>query len=39
MNVPHKLVFMDKTGHAPRFFNKTKRDSIIYPNILEWIKK
>jgi acetyl esterase/lipase len=39
MNVPHKFVFMDKTGHAPRFFNKTKRDSIIYPNILEWIKK
>lgn len=39
MNVPHKLVFMDKTGHAPRFFNKAKRDSIIYPNILEWIKK
>lgn len=39
MNVPHKLVFMDKTGHAPRFFSKKKRDSIIYPNILEWIKK
>lgn len=39
MNVPHKLVFMEKTGHAPRFFNKKKRDSIIYPNILEWIKK
>ena len=38
-NVPHKLVFMEKTGHAPRFFNKKKRDSIIYPNILEWIKK
>ncbi|WP_175620901.1 alpha/beta hydrolase [Chryseobacterium schmidteae] len=38
MNIPHKLVFMDKTGHAPRFFNKKKRDSIIYPNILEWIK-
>lgn len=37
-NVPHKLIFMDKTGHAPRFFNKMKRDSIIYPNILEWIK-
>lgn len=37
MNIPHKLVFMDKTGHAPRFFNKKKRDSIIYPNILEWI--
>ena len=39
MNIPHKLVFMDKTGHAPRFFNKKKRDSVIYPNILEWIKK
>ena len=38
MNIPHKLVFMDKTGHAPRFFNKKKRDSIIYPNILEWIR-
>lgn len=37
-NIPHKLVFMENTGHAPRFFNKTKRDSIIYPNILEWIK-
>ncbi|MET3037338.1 alpha/beta hydrolase [Chryseobacterium sp. NRRL B-14859] len=39
MNVPHKLIFMEKTGHVPRFFNKRKRDSIIYPNILEWIKK
>lgn len=39
MKVPHKLVFMKNTGHAPRFFSKTKRDSIIYPNILEWIKK
>jgi acetyl esterase/lipase len=39
MNVPHKLIFMENTGHAPRFFSKTKRDSIIYPNILEWIKK
>ncbi|OBW40312.1 Prolyl oligopeptidase family protein [Chryseobacterium sp. MOF25P] len=38
MNIPHKFVFMDKTGHAPRFFNKKKRDSIIYPNILEWIR-
>ncbi|WP_415326404.1 alpha/beta hydrolase [Chryseobacterium sp. MMS23-Vi53] len=37
-NIPHKLIFMDKTGHAPRFFSKRKRDSIIYPNILEWIK-
>ncbi|MCW3161207.1 alpha/beta hydrolase [Chryseobacterium oryctis] len=38
-NIPHKLVFMENTGHAPRFFNKKKRDSIIYPNILNWIKK
>jgi len=39
MNVPHKFIFMKGTGHAPRFFSKRKRDSIIYPNILEWIKK
>lgn len=39
LNVPHKLVFMKRTGHVPRFFSKIKRDSIIYPNILEWIKK
>ena len=38
MNIPHKLIFMQNTGHAPRFFNKTKRDRIIYPNILDWIK-
>lgn len=39
MNIPHKFVFMEKTGHAPRFFSKRKRDSIIYPNILNWISK
>ena len=39
MNVPHKLIFMKRTGHVPRFFSKKKRDSIIYPNILEWIRK
>ena len=39
LNVPHKLVFMKNTGHAPRFFSKKKRESIIYPNILKWIKK
>ncbi|MBP2615939.1 alpha/beta hydrolase [Chryseobacterium jejuense] len=39
MNIPHKFVFMEKTGHAPRFFSKRKRDSIIYPNILDWISK
>ncbi len=38
-NIPHKLIFMKNTGHTPRFFSKKKRDSIIYPNILEWIKK
>ncbi|CAA7393198.1 alpha/beta hydrolase [Chryseobacterium fistulae] len=37
-NVPHQLVFMKNTGHTPRFFSKRKRDSIIYPNILKWIK-
>lgn len=36
-NIPHKLIYMKNTGHAPRFFNKKKRDSLIYPNILEWI--
>lgn len=39
MNIPHKFVFMEKTGHVPRFFSKRKRDRIIYPNILDWIKK
>ncbi|WP_378105121.1 alpha/beta hydrolase [Chryseobacterium sp. sg2396] len=38
-NVAHKFIYMDRTGHAPRFFNKLKRDSIIYPNILEWIRE
>lgn len=37
--IPHKLVYMKNTGHAPRFFSKKKRDTIIYPNILEWIKE
>ncbi|MDR6403546.1 MULTISPECIES: alpha/beta hydrolase [Chryseobacterium] len=37
-DIPHKLIFMENTGHAPRFFSKRKRDSIIYPNILNWIK-
>ncbi len=37
--IDHKFVLMRKTGHAPRFFNKKKRDTIIYPNILDWIKK
>ncbi|WP_228441227.1 alpha/beta hydrolase [Chryseobacterium phosphatilyticum] len=39
LNVPHKFIFMERTGHVPRLFSKRKRDSIIYPNILEWIKK
>jgi acetyl esterase/lipase len=38
LNVPHKFIFMKRTGHVPRFFSKKKRDSIIYPNILDWIK-
>ncbi|GEN76351.1 alpha/beta hydrolase [Chryseobacterium hagamense] len=38
-NIVHKFIYMERTGHAPRFFSKRKRDSIIYPNILEWILK
>lgn len=37
--IPHRLIFMKDTGHTPRFFNKYKRDSIILPAILDWIKK
>jgi acetyl esterase/lipase len=37
-HITHKFIFMKNTGHAPRFFSKKKRDSIIYPNILDWIK-
>ena len=38
-NIEHKLVYLDKSGHLTRFFSKKKRDQIIYPNILDWIKK
>ncbi|WP_294304285.1 alpha/beta hydrolase [uncultured Chryseobacterium sp.] len=38
-NIAHKFIYMERTGHVPRFFNKLKRDSIIYPNILEWIRE
>ncbi|MBP0613045.1 alpha/beta hydrolase [Chryseobacterium sp. cx-311] len=37
--VPHRLIYMKNTGHTPRFFSKYKRDSIILPAILDWIKK
>ena len=37
--IPHKLVFMKNSGHTPRFFSKMKRDSIIFPNIIEFIKE
>ena len=37
--IPHQLIFMKHTGHTPRFFSKYKRDSIILPAILDWIKK
>lgn len=37
-NIPHRFIYMERTGHVPRFFSKRKRDSIIYPNILKWIK-
>ena len=36
--IPHRLVYMKKSGHVPRFV-KWKRDSIIFPNILSFIKE
>ncbi len=37
-NIPHKFIYMKNTGHTPRFFSKKKRDSIILPEITNWIK-
>lgn len=36
--IPHRLVYMEKSGHVPRFV-KWKRDSLIFPNILSFIKE
>ena len=36
--IPHKLVFMKNSGHVPRFV-KRKRESLIFPNILDFIKE
>lgn len=36
--ISHKFIFMENTGHVPRFFNKKKRDNIIFPEIINWIK-
>ncbi|RST26729.1 alpha/beta hydrolase [Chryseobacterium lacus] len=38
MEVPHRFIFMKKTGHTPRLYSKKKRDSIILPAILDWIQ-
>ena len=38
MEVPHRLIFMKKTGHTPRLYSKKKRDSLILPAILDWIQ-
>lgn len=38
-NVDHKLIYMKNTGHVPRFFNKEKREKIILPEILNWVRK
>lgn len=35
----HKTVIMDNAGHLPRFFRKNLRDTLIYPNILSFIKE
>lgn len=37
-NVPHQFIYMKNTGHVPRLFNKYKRDSIILPAIVNFIK-
>lgn len=37
--IPHKMVFMKNSGHTPRIFSKKKRDSLILPEILDWVKK
>lgn len=36
--IAHKLIYMKNTGHTPRFFSRYKRDSIILPEILNWIR-
>ena len=36
--IPHRLVLMKNSGHIPRYVKK-KRDSIIFPNILSFIKE
>ena len=36
--VKHELVYMDKTGHVARF-NPKKRDTIVYPHIVDFVKK
>ena len=38
MEVPHRFIFMKKTGHTPRLYSKKKRDSLILPAILDWIQ-
>lgn len=37
--IPHKLVYMKNAGHMPRLFSKKKRDSLIFPNIIEFIRE
>ena len=36
--IPHQFVYMQNTGHAPRFLKK-KRENLVYPNILKFIKE
>lgn len=37
--IPHKFIYMENSGHTPRFFSKKKRDSLILPEIVDWVKK
>ncbi len=36
--IDHQLVYMKNSGHTPRFFSKKKRDSLIFPKILDFVK-
>lgn len=38
-NIEHRFIYMKNTGHTPRFFSKKKREKLILPAILEWIRK
>lgn len=38
-NIEHRFIYMKNTGHTPRFYSKKKRENLILPAILDWIRK